>query len=335
MSEQTASKFSPAGHNVAAPNRGYSYLAFATRAGVGLLVIGFLLWKYDARPVLRILGRENLEYFVATVAIYVAGQVMSAWRWQLLAVVVGVRARFRDFLGYYFVGLFTNLFVPGLLGGDALRAAYLGRRTHRLGEAVASVVADRGTGLIALFWLAALMALLIPSALTPPIIKAIVLTGAAALAIVLLAPLVAMMLPHLPRLLRRGLGVVHPYLHRPLSMLPGFSLSFLLQVSLGLAQWILARGLGLPQPLAVFLLCVPIANVAAGLPVTLNGLGVRETANLVLFGMAGMARDDAIALGLLWFAATMLGGLTGAIAFAFTDFPEKQGSTGAERRVGP
>ena len=123
------------------------------------------------------------------------------------------------------------------------------------------------------------------------------------LAIVLLAPLVAMMLPHLPRLLRRGLGVVHPYLHRPLSMLPGFSLSFLLQVSLGLAQWILARGLGLPQPLAVFLLCVPIANV----------------------GMAGMARDDAIALGLLWFAATMLGGLTGAIAFVLVDFPEKQG----------
>ena len=325
MSEHTASKFSPADENVAAPHRRSRYLAFATRAGVGLLVIGFLLWRYDARPVLHILERENLEYFVVTVAIYVAGQVMSAWRWQLLAAVVGVRARFRDFLGYYFVGLFTNLFVPGLLGGDALRSVYLGRRTHRLGEAVASVVADRGTGLIALFWLAALMALLIPSALAPPLIKAIVLIGALALAAVLLAPLVAMILPRLPRLLRRGLGVVHPYLHRPLSMLPGFLLSFLLQASLGMAQWILARGLGLPQPLAVFLLCVPIANVAAGFPITLNGLGVRETAYLVLFGMAGMAREDAIALGLLWFAATMIGGLTGAVAFALTDFPDKQG----------
>jgi len=179
--------------------------------------------------------------------------------------------------------------------------------------------------LIALFWLAALMALLIPSALAPPLIKAIVLIGALALAAVLLAPLVAMILPRLPRLLRLGLGVVHPYLHRPLSMLPGFLLSFLLQASLGMAQWILARGLGLPQPLAVFLLCVPIANVAAGFPITLNGLGVRETAYLVLFGMAGMAREDAIALGLLWFAATMIGGLTGAVAFALTDFPDKQG----------
>jgi glycosyltransferase 2 family protein len=323
--EQTASEVSPADQGIVAPNRRSSYLAFVTRAGIGLLVIGFLLWHYDPRPILHILGRENLEYFVATVVIYVAGQVMSAWRWQLLAAVVGVRARFRDFLGYYFVGLFTNLFVPGLLGGDALRAVYLGRRTHRLGEALASVVADRGTGLIALFWLAALMALLIPSALAPPVIKAVVLIGAFALAIVLLAPLVAMMLPRLPRLLRRGLALVHPYLHRPLSMLPGFSLSFLLQASLGMAQWILARGLGLPQPLAVFLLCVPIANVAAGFPITLNGLGVRETAYLVLFGMAGMARDDAIALGLLWFAATMLGGLTGAVAFALTDFPRAQG----------
>jgi hypothetical protein len=50
----------------------------------------------------------------------------------------------------------------------------------------------------------------------------------------------------------------------------------------------------------------------------LNGLGIRESAYLVLFGMAGMRKEDAIALGLLWFAATMLGGLTGAIAFITT-----------------
>jgi hypothetical protein len=34
--------------------------------------------------------------------------------------------------------------------------------------------------------------------------------------------------------------------------------------------------------------------------------------------MAGMRKEDAIALGLLWFAATMIGGLTGAIAFVMT-----------------
>ena len=313
----------PTAHQAApAAEKKNPYLAFVARAGFGVAVVAFLLWHYDVRPVLRILGHENAGYFIAVIVIYVAGQVMSAWRWQLLAAVVGAHARFRDFLGYYFVGLFTNLFVPGLLGGDALRSVYLGRKTHRMGEAIASVVADRGTGLIALFWLAALMALIIPSGFAPALIRSVVGLGAAGMVIVVASPLIAKAVPYTPKMLRRGFGVVLPYMHRPLTMSPGLSLSFLLQISLGVGQWILARGLGLSTPLSVFLLVVPIANVAAGFPVTLNGLGVRETAYLVLFGTAGMGREDAIALGLLWFAATMLGGLTGAIAFALTEFPQ-------------
>ena len=46
-----------------------------------------------------------------------------------------------------------------------------------------------------------------------------------------------------------------------------------------------------------------------------------RTDERVLFGMAGMRKEDAIALGLLWFAATMVGGLTGAIAFVTTPGP--------------
>jgi hypothetical protein len=34
-----------------------------------------------------------------------------------------------------------------------------------------------------------------------------------------------------------------------------------------------------------------------------------------------MAKADAIALGLLWFAATALGNLTGVVAFVFTKAP--------------
>ena len=307
-----------------APASGHKnpYLTFATRAGFGVLVVAFLLWHYDARPVLRILSRENAVYFVAVIVIYVAGQVMSAWRWQLLAAVVGTHARFRDFLGYYFVGLFTNLFIPGMLGGDALRSLYLGRKTHRIGEAIASVVADRGTGVIALFWLAALMALTMRAMFAPVLVQSVVALGVIGLLVVVGSPLIAKAVHYMPHPLRRAFGVALPYMHRPQTMIPGLVLGFVLQVSIGVAQWILARGLGLSTPLSVFLLCVPLANVAAGFPVTLNGLGVRETAYLVLFGMAGMAREDAIALGLLWFAATMLGGLTGAIAFALTEFPE-------------
>jgi uncharacterized membrane protein YbhN (UPF0104 family) len=307
---------------VAATRRANPYLAFATRAAIGVAVVAVLLWHYDARPVLRILARERLVFFFASIAIYVAGQVMSSWRWQLLAGVVGIRGRFREFLAYYFVGLFTNLFVPGLLGGDAARAIYLGRKSGMLPEAVASVVADRGTGLIALLWVAAATALAIPSALNPGVIRVTIGAGAAALVVFAASPMLARWIPYMPRPLGRTMAVAYPYLRRPQTMVPALALSAILQISLGFCQWLIARGLGMTAPLPLFLLCVPIANVAAGFPVTLNGLGVRETAYLVLFGMAGINRDDAIALGLLWFAATMLGGLTGAIAFAVTEFPK-------------
>jgi glycosyltransferase 2 family protein len=301
--------------------RAHPYLGFALRAGLGAAVIGFLLWHYDARPVLKTFARERVVYFAATIAIYVASQVMSAYRWQLLAALLHVRGRFTEFLAYYFVGMFTNLFVPGLVGGDAARAIYLGRRHHRMGEAVASVIADRGIGLVALFWLAAAMVLAMHSTLTPPVNNTALAVGALALLGFLAAPLLARVVHLLPRRLRRAGGIVLPYLHRPASLIPAIVLSLILQISLALCQWLLALGLGLSAPLALFLLVVPIANVFASLPVTLNGLGVRETAYLVLFGMAGIGHNDAIALGLLWFAATMLGGLVGAIAFFATPLP--------------
>lgn len=62
----------------------------------------------------------------------------------------------------------------------------------------------------------------------------------------------------------------------------------------------------------------------------MNGLRIRESAYLVLFGMAGMRKEDAIALGLLWFAATILGGLTGALAFITTPAAGKGPEGGQE-----
>jgi hypothetical protein len=300
----------------------HPFRAFALRAGLGVAVVAVLLWRYDARPIFRILSREKSAYFAAVVVLYVAGQAMCAYRWQLLAAILKVRGRYSEFLAYTFVGMFTNLFVPGLLAGDAARSVYLGRRYGRMGEAIASVVADRGVGLIGLFWLAAFAAIFLNFAPLPSsIITPTVAVGAITLAGFLAAPLVARMIHLMPRPLRRAGGLVAPYLHHPAALLPAIALSIVLQITLAAGVYLLAVGLGMTVPLSLFILCVPIANVFASLPVTMNGLGIRESAYLVLFGAAGMRKEDAIALGLLWFGVTVAGGLTGAIAFVTTPAP--------------
>ena len=292
------------------------------RAGLGGAVVAVLLTHYDARPILRILGHERADCFAAAVALYLAGQAMCAYRWEILAALLKVHGRYREFLAYTFVGMFTNLFVPGLLGGDAARSVYLGRRHGRMGEAIASVVADRAVGLIGLFWLAAIATMFLNFGHVPPSVATpTIAVGAIAMAGFLVSPIVARLIHLMPRPVRRAGGLVAPYLHHPGTLLLPIALSVLLQIGLAVSQYILAVGLGLTAPLSLFILCVPIANVFASLPLTLNGLGIRESAYLVLFGMAGMRKEDAIALGLLWFAATMAGGLTGAIWFVTTPAP--------------
>jgi glycosyltransferase 2 family protein len=305
---------------------GHPYRAFAIRAGLGLAVVAALLSHYDARPIFRILSREHPAYFAAAVALFLASQTLSAYRWRMLAALLNVHGPYREFLAYYFIGMFTNLFVPGLLGGDAARSVYLGRPRGRIGEAVASVVADRGVGLLGLFWLAAIAALFFNFASIPrSVVAPTVAVGAIALAGFLAAPLIARLIHLTPRPIRRAGGIVAPYLHHPARLLPAIALSIVLQIILAVAQYALAIGIGLSAPLSIFILCVPIANVLASLPLTFNGLGIRESAYLVLFGMAGMRKEDAIALGLLWFAATILGGLTGVIAFVSTPTPVAPG----------
>jgi glycosyltransferase 2 family protein len=299
-----------------------SYLGFALRVSLGLAAILFLMRRYEARPILNAMERERIGFFMAAVALYVAGQALSAWRWQLLARLASLSGPYIDYLRYYFIGVFTNLFVPGLLGGDAARSLYLGRRQRGLAAAVASVVADRGIGLVTLFWFAAIWAMIFKAIAIPPAVRRIVVV----LALItltgwLLGPVFVRSLSLLPVKFRRIAGELSPYLESPGQTLSAIGLSLILQASLAVCQYLIALGLGLTAPFAAFLVCVPIANVVASLPITFNGLGLRETAYLVLLSGAGIAHPDAVAMGLLWFAASMTGGLTGIIAFATTDPP--------------
>ncbi len=296
--------------------RDRSRIAFGLRVGLGLGLLSVLFYLDGFRHIAEILARERLGFFAAALALYLAGQVMSAYRWMLLARLNGLGGRWREYLAYYFIGMFTNLFVPGLIGGDAARSAYLGLRENRLPAAVTSVIVDRSIGLVALFWFASLVIMLdgqtpIPAAL----IRATITIGLLCLGGFVIAPWLVAPLRLLGGRLGRFINSVIPYLRRPVAIIPAILLSLLLQASLAICQYLLAIGMGAQVSFSAVMLIVPLVNLVTSLPITLNGLGVREGAYLVLFGMVHLQHQDAIALGLLWFVVSTLGGLTGIIPF--------------------
>lgn len=282
--------------------------------GVGLL--GLLLSRLDRVALLQILGRERVSYFIAAVAIYISGQVVASVRWRYLAAMLAVRGRLGEFVAYFFVGVFTNLFVPGLVGGDAARALYLGRRHGALGRAAASVLADRAVGLLALVWFAAACAFslgpqILPRAMLAPMLAA----GVIAMLACPLMPAAIPLIRRMPAWLAKPAAMLTPYLGRPLDLLPAVGLSLVLHFSQVLCQYLLSVGLGFEIPFWFFLLCVPTTNFFAAMPVTLNGLGIREGSYVLLFSLIGLPKADAVALGLLWFATATLSGLVGGLAF--------------------
>ena len=148
--------------------------SYVLRAVLGIGILSLVLSRLNFRQFLDLLTRERPAYFLAATLIYVSGQMVAACRWRLLARMVGIGGRYLEYLLYFFIGAFTNLFVPGLVGGDAARALYLGRRHHEIGKAVASVIADRGFGLLVLIWLSAVTVAVLgrsifPRAVTTPI----------------------------------------------------------------------------------------------------------------------------------------------------------------------
>jgi len=89
------------------------------------------------------------------------------------------------------------------------------------------------------------------------------------------------------------------------------SLALVVQVARVGVIWLLARALSLDVPDSVVLLTGPVVFASLALPVSLNGIGVREGV-FVYFLHGYAARPQAVALGLAFYAVGTITALGGA-----------------------
>ncbi len=92
-------------------------------------------------------------------------------------------------------------------------------------------------------------------------------------------------------------------------------LSFLFQGIVIAVVFLNARALALDVPLAAVAVFVPLVSLAGMVPVSVNGLGVREALYILLFGRIGVPVETAVSLALLYLAVTFLASLPGGVAY--------------------
>ena len=125
---------------------------------IGLGLLTHIVWSHwegkAGVPGLRemVHHERRLTMLLLATACIVAATALQFSRWYLLVRGTGLPFTAASALRLGLLGLFYNTFLPGSVGGDALKAYFLARENPQArAAALASVVADRMFGLFSLF----------------------------------------------------------------------------------------------------------------------------------------------------------------------------------------
>jgi glycosyltransferase 2 family protein len=255
------------------------------------------------------------------------GILLSALRWQKVLDALDIRTDLRRLVRHYLAGQFVSNVLPTTIGGDVLRVSRLSKDTGESPGTFASVVLERLTG-----WLVLPVITIVGFAVNPGLRHLGEATGVAiAIAVSTLVLLVALLAAVASRRIggrfgandgwRRFAGAVHLGLTRlrenPAEAVNVLVAGFAYQLALVLTAVAAAQALGLkPAGLTALLAFFPAVLIAQVLPISMAGLGVREGAFVLFLGPLGVAKEEAIALGLLLYLLNVAVGLLGAPAFA-------------------
>jgi hypothetical protein len=305
-------------------------VSYAIRLGLGVGIVAYLLWRVGPGQVAVLVQGLDPYWLLAAVAVQLLAKVVWALRWSALLRLFSLRPPLVGLIRAVLVGLFFNNFLPTSVGGDLYRAYWVADGEVGYARSLFLVLMERVIGLITLAYVAlpALVVLLLGAGLG--------LDGAVLwIGVVLLALCGSLLLLHprvLPRLLgwlseRRGgrLGVPVDLLIESFAALgrPGalrwqiISASFGVQL-MGIAfYYCLGRSLSLALSLGHYFVLAPLVALLTMIPISLNGIGVREGSLIVLTAALGASveADQAVALGLLSSIVVLAVSLLGAIVY--------------------
>lgn len=336
----------------AAPAR-RARLMLVLRTLVSAALLAVLVTRIDlAHALPRQRHLSTLGWFAAALAAATVGIGLSAWRWQRVLAVFGVRAPLGTLWGHYLAGQFVGNVLPSTIGGDVVRVSRAAGGTTNPETAFASVALERLTGFVALPLLTAVGFAFGPDLLGVPHAWAAVMIASTTLGI--LAGI--LFLTGHPRLAGRFrnqpgwvrfLGAVHEGVDAmrrdPRGALGVLGTACVYQISTVATVWFVIRTLELSLPVAAVIAFVPAVAMAQVLPISVSGLGVREGMLVLLFGPLGVSAGQAVAVGLLWYCVMLLVSVPGAPALAVghrvrhratraTGVPAAPGPVGPTRR---
>jgi uncharacterized protein (TIRG00374 family) len=288
-----------------------------------LAVIGVLLHFLPLAIVRSAVARVPPQHFIAALAGYLLAHALGVLKWRMVVNAAGAELDLATSVQCYGGGLFGTLFLPSIVGGDVIRLAVGLRRSPRPAAVLAGNVVDRFLDVAAQGSLVALGFILLPGSLPESLRSIATRTMFAALAACAVLFALGFFLRgallrgrsiRFRRRLARLRHALRSVSRRPHVLIAGWLAGTAVQSTfLVLTAW-LATSCGLRLPLRIWLFAWPLAKLAALLPLTQGGIGVREAALVALLAPFGAAGTLVLASGLVWEGVIVTGGVIAGLA---------------------
>ena len=308
----------------ASEGRGWRSAASVTRLVVGFAILALLFVLLPRDRIWAAIRSVPPALWLLVVAGYMAGHSLGLMKYRMMVNLGGADLSYPQAAQCYFGGLFGTLFLPSIVGGDVVRVGVgLRMARHRAGFLLGSLI-DRLMDVLALALTAAAGALLLPGQLEPRSRRIFLLAMVAVTIAIAAAAVVFAKLPargfsfHFRRNLARVRQAGRSMRRRPHVVLVSLVGGIAVQSSFVLLTALLAEVCGLHLRLPAWFLAWPLAKLAALMPISQAGLGVREAALAALLVPFGAPPALTVAVGLVWqtviYAGGLLSGLLGLLA---------------------
>ncbi len=282
---------------------------------IKLLISASLLYlvlsKAGINNVLSIIKTITPVAFASAILIHIFSQYVSSIRWRLL---LPEEFRGKRLFSFYLIGSFFNTFLPGIIGGDAVKTYYLYKETNKGSLSLASVFMDRYIGFISLMIMGLVAFILgfgyVKGTIIEWLLPSIIL-------LFLLASLVifGLRLGKRIKMLFEFYEYFHAYRNQGDVIAKTLLLSFIIQVLSTLSLYVVTLGLGQRISPLYFFIFFPIITTISTLPISISGIGIREGLFVLLFGLLGIKPEMATAMAFAWFLSIASGGLAGLFEY--------------------
>lgn len=294
-------------------------LKLAITAGM----VSWLFSRADLHAVLDSLTMIQPLLIIFALALQIVAFVLAGLRWWILLTSVGVKIRFRHVLSSSYLGIFFNNLLPTGMGGDVVRVLHMNSRGSRAKELVSSAIADRVIGLVSVLILGAASTFLSPNIRLSNGIKislaALTIGAIAGLALFSTAPFVKAIRglatryghTHVRSFVLESLSLCQSFRSRPRVVISAFGLTLVMQSIVVLVYYTLGTSIGISMPISMYFAIIPMVFLAANIPISIGGLGVREGALIALMVAASTNQQLAITLSVLYLTVLWMGSLPG------------------------